>query len=64
MSDTSTADLPFSGDFPAIFLNFLSEDAYEEIYQIHGPRGGGLPKISSWQWLMGKVFHVMAGTGN
>ena len=29
----------------------------------HGPRGGGAPKLSGWQWLMGKVFHVMAGSG-
>lgn len=64
MPVTSTAQLPFFGDFSASFADLLDEDTCHEIFQTHGPRGGGLPKLSGWQWLMGKVFHVMAGTGN
>lgn len=64
MPDTFTAQPPFSGDFSASFAELLDEDTCHEIFQNHGPRGGGLPKLSGWQWFMGKVFHVMAGTGN
>jgi len=64
MPATSAAQPPFSGDFSALFAELLDEETCHEIFQTHGPRGGGLPKLSGWQWLMTKVFHVMAGTGN
>lgn len=64
MPAASIAQTPFSGDFCASFADLLDEDTCHEIFQNHGPRGGGLPKLSGWQWLMGKVFHVMAGAGN
>jgi hypothetical protein len=64
MFTASTAQSTFSGDFSASFSDLLDEETCHEIFQNHGPRGGGLPKLSGWQWLMGKVFHVMAGTGN
>lgn len=64
MPAASIAPLPFSGDFSAAFADLLDEDTCHEIFHCHGPRGGGLPKLSGWQWLMGKVFHVMARTGS
>lgn len=64
MPAASIAPFPFSGDFSAAFADLLDEDTWHEIFQGHGPRGGGLPKLSGWPWLMGKVFHVMARTGN
>lgn len=64
MPAASIPPLPFSGDFSASFADLLDEATCHEIFHNHGPRGGGLPKLSGWQWLMGKVFHVMAGTGN
>jgi hypothetical protein len=64
MPAASIAPLPFCGDFRAAFADLLDEDTCHEIFHCHGPRGGGLPKLSGWQWLMGKVFHVMARTGN
>lgn len=64
MPAASIAQTPFSGDFSESFADLLDEDTCQGIFQNHGPRGGGLPKLSGWQWLMGKVFHVMAGTGN
>jgi hypothetical protein len=58
------AQTSFSGDFSTSFAELLDDDTCQEIFQNHGPRGGGLPKLSGWQWLMGKVYHVMAGSGN
>lgn len=54
----------FHSDFSQAFAGLLSEELSDRIFQEHGPRGGGISKLSGWQWLMGKVFHVMAGTGN
>jgi Transposase DDE domain len=58
------AQTSFSGDFSTSFAELLDDHTCHEIFQNHGPRGGGLPKLSGWQWLMGKVYHVMAGSGN
>jgi hypothetical protein len=54
---------PFSGDFSQAFAALVSQESWQEECRNRGPRGGGKPKLSGWQWLMGKVFHVMAGTG-
>lgn len=64
MPDASVTHLPFSGDFAASFAGFLDEDTCHEVFANRGPRGGGLPKLSGYQWLMGKVFHVMSPLGN
>lgn len=53
----------FRGDFTAAFTDLLCPQTGGEIFAAYGPRGGGSPKLSGWQWLMGKVFHVIAGTG-
>lgn len=54
----------FSGDFPHLFDLLLPRQIGEEIFLSHGPRGGGLPKLSGWLWLMTKVFHVMSPVGD
>ena len=54
----------FSSDFPDLFEALLPPLVAEEIFLTHGPRGGGLPKLSGWQWLMSKVFHVMSPLGD
>jgi hypothetical protein len=65
MPAASTASPPrFFGNFAASFAALLDDETCAEIFDRHGPRGGGLPKLSGWQWLMAKAFHVMAGTGN
>lgn len=65
MQSASTLVVPeFSGDFVHLFKNLLPQSVAEEIFLSHGPRGAGLPKLSGWQWLMAKVFHVMIQTGD
>jgi hypothetical protein len=54
----------FSSDFPDLFEALLPPQVAGEIFLTHGPRGGGLPKLSGWQWLMSKVFHVMSPLGD
>lgn len=54
----------FAGDFVHLFEHLLSPDVAEEIFLVHGPRGGGSPKLTGWQWLMTKVFHVMSPLGD
>ena len=54
----------FAGDFVHLFEHLLPPHVAEEIFLAHGPRGGGLPKLSGWQWLMAKVFHVMSPLGD
>lgn len=54
----------FSSDFVHLFEELLPLHVAEEIFLAHGPRGGGLPKLSGWQWLMSKVFHVMSPLGD
>lgn len=60
----SDASLPsFSGDFPLIFKGLVSERCCQRFFAIHGPRGGGSPKLTAWQWLMARVYHATAPTG-
>ena len=54
----------FRGHFVDAFSGLFPPDLCQELLDAHGPRKGGSPKLSPWQWLMGKVFHVMAGTGS
>jgi hypothetical protein len=54
----------FSSDFVHLFEHLLPLRAAEEIFLAHGPRGGGLPRLSGWQWLMARVFHVMSPLGD
>lgn len=54
----------FAGDFVHLFERLLPPHVAAEIFLSHGPRGGGLPKLSGWQWLMAKVFHVMSPLGD
>lgn len=65
MQSAPTLVVPaFSGDFVRLFENLLPQPVDEEIFLTHGPRGAGLPKLSGWQWLMAKVFHVMSPHGD
>ena len=63
MSDSSSVRLSFFDDFPGAFASFLSEASCLRIFASHGPRNAGIPKLTSWQWLMARVYHAMAPTG-
>lgn len=65
MQTAPTSTLPaFSSDFSQLFEQLLPQHIGDEIFCSHGPRGAGSPKLSGWQWLMGKVFHVMSPLGD
>ena len=65
MQSAPTSSLSaFSSDFTDLFEHLLPREAGDEIFRSHGPRGGGSPKISGWQWLLAKVFHVMSPLGD
>ncbi len=54
----------FFSDFRKGFAGLLSEARCCRIFERHGPRGGGLPKLSPWQWIMARVYHELARSGN
>ena len=54
---------PFFSDFPKAFSALLSEACCDRLFACHGPRGGGLPKLSPWQWIMARVYHELARCG-
>ena len=49
----------FSKAFAALF----SEASREGVFAAHGPRGGGPPKLTPWQWIMARVYHEFARSG-
>jgi hypothetical protein len=63
MPDASTPHHPFFSDFPRAFSGLLSEACCQLIFALHGPRGGGTPKLSPWQWIMARVYHELARSG-
>lgn len=64
MPDATTPDHSFFSDFPKAFATLLSEACCQLIFSLHGPRGGGLPKLTAWQWIMARVYHELARSGN
>lgn len=63
MPDASTPHHPFFSDFSRAFSGLLSEATCQLIFARHGPRGGGTPKLSPWQWIMARVYHEFARSG-
>lgn len=53
----------FFSDFPTAFASLLSNEVCCRIFAVHGPRGGGSPKLSPWQWIMARVYHELARSG-
>ena len=54
----------FFDDFGKAFSELLPETEGQRIFAEHGPRGGGKPKLTGWQWLMARVYHAMAKAGS
>ena len=63
MPDASTPRHSFFSDFPKAFAALLGEACCQRIFACHGPRGGGVPKLSPWQWIMARVYHELARCG-
>lgn len=63
MPDASTPFPPFFSDFASAFRSILSESTCRQVFAAHGPRGGGSPKLSHWQWIMARVYHELARSG-
>lgn len=60
------ASLPlpsFFNDFGQAFSALFSEASCKEVFAAHGPRGGGSPKLTPWQWIMARVYHEFARSG-
>jgi hypothetical protein len=53
----------FFHNFPEAFAKLLSPSCCQDIFDRLGPRGGGLPKLTSWQWIMARVYHELARCG-
>ena len=64
MPDASTLNHPFFSDFSRAFSALLSEACCQLIFARHGPRGGGTSKLTPWQWIMARVYHEFARSGN
>ena len=64
MSNTSTPCFSFFGDFQKAFAGLIRESSCQSLFSSHGPRGGGSPKLTAWQWLMARVYHAVAMTGS
>lgn len=41
----------------------FSEASCRDIFDRHGPRGGGSPKLTPWQWIAARVYHEIARSG-
>jgi hypothetical protein len=61
---------PVAPPLPAFFSNFatafaalFSEAACATLAAVSGPRGGGVAKLSLWQWIMARVYHELARSG-
>lgn len=64
MSEASTPSPPFFSDFSRAFSELLSEACCQLVFACHGPRGGGTSKLTPWQWIMARVYHELARSGN
>ena len=64
MPTASAAGPTFFSDFPKAFEGLLDRRQCELIFQRHGPRGGGSPKLTPWQWIMARVYHEFARCGS
>lgn len=64
MSDASTLSPPFFSDFSRAFSELFSEACCQLVFACHGPRGGGTSKLTPWQWIMARVYHELARSGN
>lgn len=53
----------FFSDFAKAFAGLFSAASCEGVFTRHGPRGGGLPKLTAWQWIMARVYHELARSG-
>ena len=53
----------FFSSFATAFAGFFGETACKEVFALHGPRGGGSPKLTAWQWIMARVYHELARSG-
>lgn len=53
----------FFSDFAKAFAALFSEASCECLFAAHGPRGGGSPKLTPWQWIMARVYHELARSG-
>lgn len=53
----------FFSDFAAAFAVLFSEASCECLFAARGPRGGGSPKLTLWQWIMARVYHELARSG-
>ncbi len=54
----------FFSDFPKAFATLFGEADCQRVFESHGPRGGGSPKLSAWQWIMARVYHELARCGS
>lgn len=63
MLSTSASSFAFTADFSEIFARFFTGDACARLWADHGPRGGGSPKLTPWQWIMARVYHELARCG-
>jgi len=50
--------------FPTAFARLFSQSACAQFFAESGPRGGGTPKLSPWQWVMARVYHEFARVGS
>lgn len=64
MPTASDAATGFFTDFPKAFSALLSKARCRGIFERHGPRGAGRPKLTPWQWVMARVYHEFARSGN
>lgn len=64
MPHVSTPCHPFFSDFANAFSSLFSEACCQLIFACHGPRGGGTSKLTPWQWIMARVYHELARSGN
>lgn len=51
-------------DFAASFQGLFSIESCQRLFAADGPRGAGKPKLSSWQWIMARVYHEFARIGS
>jgi len=63
MLPASASLFAFSGDFAKAFAALFSQECCSWLWTAHGPRGGGSPKLTPWQWIMARVYHELARCG-
>jgi hypothetical protein len=63
MSPAAAPRHPFFTGFSEAFADLLGEASCLRLWSRHGPRGGGSPKLTAWQWIMARVYHELARSG-